>query len=76
VNATSTRRTVATAAGAVAAGTVAARLARLEARLGRPAAGDPLVIVFEDRDGGRETRGVIGAGSRVLVIGQRPDGPQ
>jgi hypothetical protein len=76
VNTLSTRRTVATMAGAAAMGTVATRLARLEARLGRPADGDPLVIVFEDRDGAREARGAIGADSLVLVIGHRPDGPQ
>jgi hypothetical protein len=73
-----TRRTVMTGSAAVAAGTVATRLARLERALPRPRDGDPIVVLLEDLDGVRTNPGggAIGRDTVVVVIGTRPDGPQ
>jgi hypothetical protein len=62
--------------GTIATGSVAARLARLERALPREGDGAPLVMVFEDPDGGRDVRGTIGRDTLVVVLRVRQDGPQ
>ena len=76
MNGMARRQAVTMAAGMVATGSVATRLARLERALLPARDGDPIVVVFEGLDGSHETRGTIGADSLVIRLGYRADGPQ
>jgi hypothetical protein len=81
------RRRMVTGAAAIGAGSIAARLARLErALVPQPPDGDPLVIAFEVVANGTaaepgavlrtyEYRGTVGRDSHVVLIGSREDGP-
>jgi hypothetical protein len=64
---------------AIAGGSIAARLARLErSLLPEPEPdGDPFVLILDDPEGGPpEVRGRIGPDTFVLHLAYRDDGPQ